>query len=61
MSAITWAQTTVRDVLQTWVAKSASWYINDPLFLQNLVFEWSKFSQILTKIGSNLRKFEKIG
>ena len=47
----------------TWVAKSASWYMNDPLYkMQNLVYVWvdfSKFGQIWAKIGSNLRKFWK--
>ena len=38
-----------RDVLPTWVAKLASWFMNDPYKTQNLVYEWvdfSKFSQI---------------
>ena len=50
------------DVPQTWVAKSASWYIV-PYFIQNLTFEFvdfQKFSQIWAKNGSNLRKFEKM-
>ena len=49
-----------RDVLQTWVEKSASWYINDPYLMQNLVFwmgHFSKCSQIWGKFGRNLRKF----
>ena len=54
------------DVPPTWVAKSASWYINDPLldsyFMQNLVYEWDfffkfepnwfKFKEILEKSGN---------
>ena len=51
-----------RDVLPTWVAKSASWYMNRPYKMQNLVHEWanfSKFPQIWVKISSNLRKFWK--
>jgi hypothetical protein len=53
------------DVPQTWVAFSALWYINDPLFFysgismtpfswSNLVYRWvvfSKFSQFFWKIG----------
>ena len=31
------------DVPPTWVAKSASWYLNDPLKTQNLVYEWVDF------------------
>ena len=45
-----------------WVAKSASWFINDPLFYANFgmcYFEWVNFSKF-QKIGSNLRKVEKI-
>ena len=52
-----------RDVPPTWVAKSASWNINDPL-VQNFVqyMNGSIFQrnfQIWAKIGSNLRKFVK--
>ena len=32
-----------RDVPPTWVAKSAFWYMNDPLKMQNLVSEWVGF------------------
>ena len=49
------------NVLQTWVAKSASWYITDPYKMQNMVYEWDNFHnspkfvpkliQILRKIG----------
>ena len=42
-----------RDVPQTWVAKSASWFINDPL-LQFGIWMGRFF-----KMFSNLRKFEK--
>ena len=37
------------DVPPTWVAKLASWYMKDPLKMQNLVYEWvsvSKFEPI---------------
>ena len=50
------------NVLQTWIAKSASWYINDPLFYAKFgiwMDRFSKFSPIWAKIGSNLTKFEK--
>ena len=53
---------TYGDVLPTWVAKSDSWYMNDPLQMQNLVYEWvdfAKFFQIRAKIGSHLSKFWK--
>ena len=48
------------DVLPTWVAKSASWYMNDPI--QNAKFgiwmDWF-FKIFWNLIGSNLRKFWK--
>ena len=47
------------DVPPTWVAKSVSWYMNECKiwYINGLIF--SKFSPILAKIGSNVRKFWK--
>ena len=40
-----------RDVPPTWVAKLASWYINDPCIMQNLVFlEQSINNKMVSKI-----------
>ena len=51
------------DMPPTWVAPPGIYqYINDPISMQNFVYEWvdfSIFSEVWAKIGLNLRKFEK--
>ena len=39
------------DVPPTWVAKSASWYINDPLWNAKLVYEWVIFLKLKKIFG----------
>ena len=51
------------DMPPTWVAPPGTvyQYSNDPLSMQNFVYEWvdfSIFSEVWAKIGLNLRKFE---
>ena len=48
-------------VLQTCVAKSASWHINYPYFMQNLVYEWvdnlkGKKELFWSKLGTKIRQ-----
>ena len=48
------------DVPPTWVAKSASWYMNDPHKVQNVVYEWGNFSIFFLNLNKNWLKFKKI-
>ena len=47
-----------KDVLPTWVAKWAPWYMNNPLWMQNLAYEWGDFLKF-HQIWANY--FGKIG
>ena len=53
-------QKTLRDVLPTWVAKSASWYMymNDSLQMHNLVYEWVNFFFNFPNLSQNWPKFK---
>ena len=49
-----------RDVPQTWVAKLASWYINDPLFYAKLIWMGGFFKMFPNLSHQNWLKFKKI-
>ena len=51
-----------RDVPQIWVAKSASWNINDPLSNAKFgtVYEWVDFSKKVPNLSQNWLKFKEI-
>ena len=45
------------DVLmpQAWVAKSASWYINDPNTIKKILYDWVDFSRFEPIIREKIR------
>ena len=48
------------DVPQTWVAKSAFWYMNDPLFDAKFDIWMGYFVKIFPNFSQNWLKFKKI-